>query len=175
MHLRTWELVPSLTIHLRGELIPFLGEVVLAAWSQESQPPNLNGLGKTDPIVGYHKGRPDTTPHHACEGDGPIAMCLEYLVWTLTWGWQSQWSPGQSNSVITPTHIQGFELAHPNIYPICDLLKFMKLSLFYAIISARSSRLWAKEGYLRKVEMRALVLMVYHKSEALSPTNKSLQ
>lgn len=50
-----------------------------------------------------------------------------------------------------PTHIQGFELAHPNIYPICDLLKLMKLSLLYGFISAGSLRLWAKEGYLRKV------------------------
>lgn len=139
VHLRTWELVPSLTIHLRGELIPFLGDVALAAWTQESQPPNLKGLGKTDSIVGCHKGRRDATPHYAYERDGPDAMCLEYLVWTLTWGWQSQWSPEQTDSVITQTHIQGFELAHPNIYPTCDLLKLMKLSLFYGTISTGSS------------------------------------
>jgi hypothetical protein len=32
----------------------------------------------------------------------------------------------QTNSVASQAQIQGFELAHPNIYPVYDLLECMK-------------------------------------------------
>ena len=31
-----------------------------------------------------------------------------------------------TSSATTQAQIQGFELAHPNIYPICELLEHMK-------------------------------------------------
>lgn len=44
--------------------------------------------------------------------------------------------PGLTNSVATSVHIQGLELAHPNIYPTYDLRECVKgLILWYHSLS----------------------------------------
>lgn len=69
---------------------------------------------------------------------------------------------GPINSATIQTHIQGFQLAHPNIYlPIYDLLGCIKGLALWSQLSKRSF----DEGP---------VLMVYKKPEASNQTNDSV-
>lgn len=78
-------------------------------------------------LTSCHNVRAGSTPHHEHRGrTGPNNLCTEELAVTLAWEGWSWWRPGLTNSATTQDHIQGFELAHLNIYPICDLLELMK-------------------------------------------------
>ena len=42
------------------------------------------------------------------------------------WGWECRRAGRLTNSAITQDQVQGFDLAHPNIYLIYELLKYVK-------------------------------------------------
>jgi hypothetical protein len=62
--------------------------------------------------------------------------------------WQSGRAGRLNNSAITQAQIQGFELAHLNIYPIYELLEHMK-GLVLQIQSFMVSRTQGNIGYWR--------------------------
>ena len=62
--------------------------------------------------------------------------------------WQ-QVSSGTTNSATSQTQIHGFELIHPNIYPIHDLLEHVKEPVLQSQ-SCRISKTQSKNGIFKK-------------------------
>lgn len=112
-------------------------------------------LGKLAlPLYGHYSRRASPTPHHRHGRPGSNVRfhgrvgLAPYLAW---WG-RSQ-HPRLTKSSTTKTHIQGFKLAHPNIYPIFDLLECLK-GLVRLSHNSGSPWLRATAGYLRGVSVR---------------------
>lgn len=63
-----------------------------------------------------------------------------------------QW-PKVTNSVTTPTSIPGLGLAHPMIYPICDLMEYVE-ELVLRNESHSIPMTGAMAGYPRGISMR---------------------
>ncbi|MEJ1278319.1 hypothetical protein NN561_009241 [Cricetulus griseus] len=78
------------------------------------------------------------------------------------------------SSAITQAHIQGFELAHSNIYSICDLLERVKGVVLWNH-SLGISMTQGNSRILEKTFCEGPVLMMYLKPEALNHTNKPLR
>ena len=79
-----------------------------------------------------------------------------------------------TSSDTSQAQIQGFELAHPNIYPIYELVESIK-GLAVQIQSCRISMTQGTRGYLRGSPGEDPVLMVQQKSESSNKTDDSLQ
>lgn len=58
-------------------------------------------------------------------------MGTEEQALPLAWGWGQSQRPGLTKSADTQAYIQGFELAHHNIYPIHDPPELMKLLVLW--------------------------------------------
>jgi hypothetical protein len=99
--------------------------------------------------------------------------------------WKTFWRacPGGGNkgglacwlisSAATQAQIQGFELAHPKIYIICDLLGFMK-GLVLQIQSCKISMTHGNTRITRSSSSEDPILTVPAKPTILNQTNDSL-
>ena len=113
---------------------------------------------------------------------GP-APCLGHrvqlaLVWGLLVSQPEECESGRTgqltSSDTSQAQIQGFELAHPNIYPTSELLECMK----GLVLQIQNYRISMTQGNCRISEWSPCEVPVsrdYQKPEALYQTNKSLQ
>lgn len=104
----------------------------------------------SDPTyISYHVWRAGLTHYHVCRRGWPRPTTHQ-------------------------VHIHSFELAHPNTYPIYDLLESMKGSVLWSH-SCRISMTWGNSNISNRSFRKGPVLTVYQKSKVMNQTNKSLQ
>jgi hypothetical protein len=103
---------------------------------------------------------------------------LDELAWAelenWPWWYECRRAGKLTNSAPTQAQIRGFELAHPNIYPICELQECVKGQ----VLQNHSHRLSMTQGNNRilvRSPSKDRVLRVWQKPEASNRTDDALQ